>query len=337
MTNYKKAGVDIDAGNLAEDVIANIVKETYNPSVVSGVGSFGAVVSLNFLNKKNDFVLVSSVDGVGTKLKVAAMMNKWDSVGADIVNHCSNDILCMGAKPLFFMDYIASSKLKPKVVSEIVKGMALACKSLGCPLVGGETAEMPGVYFDGEHDIVGFMVGFVKRKMLLVPSKVKEKDVLIGLASNGLHTNGFSLARKVLLEDAGFKVSDYSEDLESTVGEALLKVHKSYSKVVLGLQSKVEIHGIAHITGGGIVENLPRIIPPSLEAKYDFSQVVVPPIFSLIQKKGNISKEEMYRVFNMGIGLVLVVKNEDADNAISFLRSRGEVAWVIGTLEKKKN
>ncbi|MEM4257512.1 MAG: phosphoribosylformylglycinamidine cyclo-ligase, partial [Candidatus Diapherotrites archaeon] len=230
-----------------------------------------------------------------------------------------------------------SSKMKPEIVAEIVSGMAIACKSLNCPLIGGETAEMPGVYLEGEHDIVGFMVGIVEKKNFLDSSKVSEGDVLIALASNGLHTNGFSLARKVLLEEAGFKVTDHIEVLGTTLGDALLSVHKSYSNVVLSLLEKVKVHGVAHITGGGIIENLPRIIPENLDAKYDFDSVKIPSIFRLIQEKGKISDNEMFRTFNMGVGLVLIVSKKDVPKTISFLSSKGESAWVLGEVIKKKN
>lgn len=336
MASYRDAGVDIDAGNKAEELIANAVKKTYNSQVVCGVGGFGAVFSLSKLKKMKNPLLVSTVDGVGTKLKVAAMLGKWDTVGADIVNHCSNDILAMGARPLFFMDYIAASSISPKHVQSIVSGMATACRELDCPLIGGETAEMPGVYERGESDVVGCMVGAVDRSALIDGSKIREGDVLVALASSGLHTNGYSLARKVLFESAAFKVDDYVHEAGGYIGEALLRVHKSYSKVVLSLAEKVQVRGIAHITGGGLPENLQRIMPKGLEAKIDYASIKVPPIFRLIQSKGAISDAEMFRTFNMGVGLVIAVKKGDVDFALNFLSKSGEHAWILGEVVEKK-
>lgn len=336
MDLYKAAGVDIDAGNRAEDLIAKAVKKTYNPQVVSGVGGFGAVFSLAKVSKMKEPLLVSTMDGVGTKLKVAAMLGKWDSVGADIVNHCSNDILAMGARPLFFLDYLASSKLAPSQVGQIVSGMAGACKELGCALVGGETAEMPGVYLQGEVDVAGCMVGVVEKGKLLPRADVKKGDALIGLASSGLHTNGYSLARKVLFEQAGFKADDYVHEAGGYLGEVLLKVHRSYSKNVLALAEKFEVKGVCHITGGGLVENLPRILPKKLEAKIDYASIKVPPIFKVIAQKGGIPDTEMFHTFNMGVGLVVVVSAQDCEKAVKFLNSKGEQAWALGEIAARK-
>ncbi|VVC00151.1 Phosphoribosylformylglycinamidine cyclo-ligase [uncultured archaeon] len=330
MVSYEEAGVSIDAGNDAEERIGNTVKGTYNKMVLSGVGGFGAVYSLAKVRKMKNPLLVSTVDGVGTKMKVAALMGKFDTVGQDIVNHCSNDLLAMGAEPLFFLDYIAAAKITPARVEEIVKGMAEACKKLDCPLVGGETAEMPGVYLEGEHDVVGMMVGVVDRKNLFDPMKISRGDVLIGLASSGLHTNGFSLARKVLFDKAGYKATDYISDLGCTIGEALLVPHRSYSKNILALRGKVKVKGGAHITGGGLNENVPRIMPPKLQAAFNHSAIEFPPLFKFIQRLGHISNDEMYRTFNVGIGLVAIVSRKDAKKAIAFLTKAGEKARVIG-------
>ena len=327
--------MDIAAGNTSEEIITEAVKKTYNPNVMMGVGGFGAVYSLAKVKKMKNPLLVATTDGVGTKLKVAAMMNKFDTVGQDIVNHCSNDLLAMGAEPLFFLDYIASSSIDLGRVGEIVKGMADACEKIVCPLIGGETAEMPGVYREGEHDIVGFMVGVVEKKKLLDGSAIKKGDVLIGMASNGLHTNGYSLARKVLFDKAEYKVSNYIEDIGATIGDELLKVHKSYSNNVLALMKKVRVKGVAHITGGGLVENLPRIMPPKLQASLKHSSIEFPPIFKLIQRLGHISTEEMFHTFNVGIGLVIVVARRDTKKTIEFLRKRGEKAWQIGEVNSK--
>lgn len=335
MADYKSAGVDIDAGNMAEELIGKAVKSTYNKNVLAGVGAFGGVVSLKPLLKLKDPVLVSTVDGVGTKLKVAALANKWDTVGEDIVNHCSNDILAMGAKPLFFMDYLAAEKISPQKVQKIVAGMARACKELDCPLIGGETAEMPGVYLENEHDVVGMMVGFAEKAKIVDGRRIAEGDCMIALGSSGLHTNGYSLARDVLFNRMGYGVNDFVQELGSTVGEALLAVHKSYSKSVLALMEKIRVKGIAHITGGGLEENVPRILPKNLAAEYDFGSIKMPPIFRLIQEKGNIGADEMFRAFNMGVGLVVIVSKGDAAKTVDFLSKKGEAAWIFGRLKKK--
>ncbi|HLC79143.1 MAG TPA: phosphoribosylformylglycinamidine cyclo-ligase [archaeon] len=330
--DYKSSGVDIDAGNSAENLIGKAVKKTYNAQVVSGVGGFGAVFSLAKVTKMKNPLLVSTVDGVGTKVKIAAASGKWDSVGADIVNHCSNDILAMGARPLFFLDYIASSKISPGQVNSIIQGMAQACKDLDCPLIGGETAEMPAVYMPGESDIAGCMIGVVEKGKMIDYSKIKPGDVMIGLQSSGLHTNGYSLARKVLFEKAGYKIDDYVQEAGGYLGEILLRVHKSYSNSVLALLQKVKVKGIAHITGGGLEENVPRILPPGAIAKYDYSSIKVPGIFKLIEQKGQIPNEEMFRVFNMGVGLVVVVSQKDVDETLQLLKMKGEEPWVLGKI-----
>lgn len=335
MDSYKDSGVDIDAGNRAEALVAQAVKGTYNAQVVSGVGGFGAVYSLAKVRKMKNPLLVSTVDGVGTKLKVAAAMGRFGGVGADIVNHCSNDILAMGAEPLFFLDYIASSRISPEKVAEIVSGMAGACRELGCALVGGETAEMPGIYVEGETDVVGCMVGVVDSRRMIDGSKVRAGDSIIALASSGLHTNGYSLARKVLFDKAGYRATDSLEELGGSIGDALLAVHRSYSKNVLALSRKVALKGIAHITGGGLPENVPRILPSGLQASYDYSSIEVPEIFRLIRRVGGISNEEMFRVFNMGVGLVLIVSRKDAGRAVKFLNARGEKAWPLGEVRRK--
>ncbi len=336
MSSYKGAGVDIDAGNTSEDLIGEVVKKTYNSQVLMGVGGFGAVYSLAKVKKMKNPLLVSTIDGVGTKIKVAAMMNKFDTVGADIVNHCSNDLLSMGATPLFFLDYIAAAKLEPKRAEELVRGMVDACEKINCPLIGGETAQMPGVYKDDEHDVVGVMIGIVDKKDLLDSSGVQKGDVLIGLGSNGLHTNGFSLARRVLFDKAGHKAADYMDDLGTTLGEELLRVHRSYSNAILALREKVKVKGVAHITGGGLVENVPRIMPPKLQASFNYSSLnEFPPIFKIIQRLGHISSEEMFRAFNVGVGLVVVVSKRDAKKTIEFLTKKGEKAWQIGEVAGK--
>jgi len=332
MSSYKDAGVDIDAGNKSVNLIKDAVAETFNKNVLTKLGSFGGVFSASKIAKMKNPLLVSTIDGVGTKLKIAAAMKKWDSVGEDLVNHCSNDILALGAQPLFFLDYIASDKIEPKNVKAIVSGMAYACKELDCPIIGGETAEMPGVYSSGEHDIVGTMVGVVEKSKIIDGTKIKTGDALIGLASNGLHTNGYSLARHVLFEKAMLQPRDYFQELDSTLGDELLKIHRSYSKNVLSLAAKINVRGIAHITGGGLIENVPRIIPAGLKPKYNYASIEIPRIFKLIQKLGRVADAQMFRVFNMGVGLVVVVSKKDVLKAIEFLKKTGESPWLLGSV-----
>ncbi len=330
MISYESEGVSVDSGNRVEEKIGEIVKKTFNKNVLLGVGSFSGAVSAASLKKMREPVLFVTIDGAGTKTKIAAGMNKWDSIGMDVVNHCSNDLLASSARPLFFVDYLASSKLDVKVVSSIVQGMASACKELSCPLVGGETAEMPGVYLDGETDVVGCMVGFAERKKIFDPHKVKKGDVLVGLASNGLHTNGYSLARKVLLEK--FSLEQKIEGLEKTLGEELLRPHKSYSKNIFRLMEKVQVKGIAHITGGGLLENIPRVLPEKLSFVLAEGSWQVPKLFKLIQETGGISDYEMMHTFNMGIGLVLVVSKKDSAKIVHGLEKLSEKAFVIGEI-----
>ena len=334
MVEYKQAGVDIDAGNESEELIGREVMRTYNTQVISGVGGFGAIYSLAKIKKMKNPMLVSTMDGVGTKVKVAARMDTWNSVGVDIVNHCANDLLAMGAEPLFFLDYLASSKIVPEKIRLIVSGMAGACEKLHCALIGGETAEMPGVYLENEHDIVGCMVGVVEKKNLFDYSKIKSGDALVAIGSSGLHTNGYSLARRVLLDKAGFSLQDFLPELGCTIGEELLKVHKSYTKGILALRKKIKIKGIAHITGGGLYENVPRMLPKGLSASYDYTSIEAPHIFRLIQRSGGIPTEEMYRTFNMGVGMVLVVSKNDAKKCAKLLTELGEKSWVLGRVQK---
>lgn len=335
MSSYKDAGVDIDAGNKSVELIKKEVKSTFNAQVLTDLGSFGGAYSLSKAMQMKNPVLVSTMDGVGTKLKIASAMNDWTTVGEDIVNHCANDILALGAKPLFFLDYVASDKIIPGNVQKIVSGMAKACRENDCALIGGETAEMPNVYSLGEHDVVGCMIGLAEKNRMVDGSKIKKGDAMIGIASNGLHTNGYSLARKVLFEKSGFKPSDFSKELNSTFGAELLRVHRSYSKVVFALMEKIEVKGIAHITGGGLAENVPRVIPKGLKPEFDFKSVDVLPIFKLIQSLGKIDEKEMFRVFNMGVGLVLVVSKKDADSTIKFLNSNKEKARLLGSISEK--
>src|SRR5437016_8146790 len=279
---YKDAGVDIDASNAAKKRIRHLARETFTPGVLSDIGSFGGMFACNFAGMKEP-VLVSSTDGVGTKLKVAVMMNRHNTVGADLVNHCVNDILVQGARPLFFMDYIATGRLDPDVVVSVVEGVARGCKEAGCALIGGETAEMPGFYADGEYDIVGFIVGAVDKSRVIDGRTIVPGDVLVGLPSAGLHTNGYSLARRVLFDIAGWKADTFVPELEATVGDALLAPHRSYLPFVRPLFDGGSIKGLAHVTGGGITENLPRILPEGCAAEIDRRAWDVPPIFRLLQ------------------------------------------------------
>ncbi|MFH1240401.1 MAG: phosphoribosylformylglycinamidine cyclo-ligase [Candidatus Diapherotrites archaeon] len=331
---YKDAGVDIDAGNLAVEKIKKHVNSTFTKDVLLGVGSFGGAISAEKLMKFKEPVLIASVDGVGTKLKIAAMMNKWDTVGIDIVNHCANDILCQGAEPFYFLDYIASSKISPDQIEQIVKGMSKACKKLGIPLLGGETAEMPGIYEKNETDIVGAITGIADKNKMISGKNIKENDVLIGIASDGLHTNGYSLARKIFFKMQNKNVNDFIDELDSTVGEALLIPHREYVNTVISLMNKFEIKGIAHITGGGLIENPKRVLPKGLGIEIEKNSWNVPAIFKYMQKKGNVPEVDMYRAFNMGIGLVLFVSKKDTNDIMNKLQKLNEKAFVIGKVVK---
>jgi phosphoribosylformylglycinamidine cyclo-ligase len=315
---YAQSGVDIDAGNRAVDLMRAAVKSTYGPEVLAGIGSFGGLFDASALKALNDPVLVASTDGVGTKVKLAAQCGRYESIGHDIVNHCIDDILVQGARPLFFLDYIASSRLDPEMIASVVKGMAAACCESGCALLGGETAEMPGVYQSGEFDVAGTIVGLVDRARILPRTpELRAGDVLIGLCSSGPHTNGYSLIRKILQDIA---LDTYFEELNSTLADALLVPHRSYLPLLLAANNQQPatncqlppaIKALAHLTGGGFIENIPRILPDHLDAQIDLDSWPVPPIFQLIQHLGKIDTEEMYRVFNMGIGMIAIVAPED--------------------------
>ena len=307
MATYKESGVDIDAGNESVRRIKGLVKQTFDKNVLTGLGTFGSLYSLQALKDYQDPVLVQSIDGVGTKLKVASLMHKYDTVGIDIVSHSANDILCQGAKPLTFLDYIAANKISPDQIEEILKGMVQGCLEAGMALVGGETAEMPAVYVEGEYDIAGTVTGVVERAKVITGASIKPGDKVLGLSSNGLHTNGYSLARHVLFKLKQHKVTDPVPGLKENLGEALLRPHRCYSKPVLQLLEQFEVKGIAHITGGGLVENPVRILPDNCVIKINKASFPVLPIFQFIQSEGNVPEDDMYRSFNMGIGLVLVV------------------------------
>lgn len=324
--HYAQAGVNIEAGHQAIQLMRDLVRSTYTPEVLSDVGSFGGLYSLSAIQTMTDPVLVASTDGVGTKTKVAARLNDWHTIGTDLVNHCVNDILVQGAKPLFFLDYVASDRLNPQQIADVVSGMASACRANGCALLGGETAEMPGVYQPGEIDIVGTIVGVVDRAQIIDGSRIQVGDVILGLPSSGLHTNGYSLARTVLND---MDWSAPSEELGTTIGDALLAVHHSYYHAVSLLRDAgVDIRGLAHITGGGIPDNLPRILPEGTAAHINTGAWILPAIFQLIQAKGGIPTQEMFRVFNMGLGMLIVIPARH----VSLAQSKLNDAWHVGMI-----
>jgi phosphoribosylformylglycinamidine cyclo-ligase len=328
---YEDAGVNINAGNEAVLRMKEHLRSTFTPGVLADVGSFGAMFALDTA-EASEPVLVSSMDGVGTKLKIAVLMNKHDTVGRDLVWHCVNDILVQGARPLFFLDYFGTGKLSPTVAADVVKGLAEGCRSVGCALVGGETAELPGMYRDDEYDLAGCIVGLVERGRIVDGSRVEPTDALIGLASDGLHTNGYSLARHVLLEKAGLPLERFVPELGRTLGEEMLAPHRCYAPAVLPLldQWGTRIHALAHITGGGFYDNIPRALPADCQAVIDRRTWQPAPIFTLIQQAGNVADTEMFRTFNMGIGMVLVVAREDSLQIVEQLRASGERAAIIG-------
>ncbi len=323
--NYKLAGVDIDAGEEVVQRIKPLVRQTFTQGVLGDIGAFGAFFELDTSGYQHP-VLVSSVDGVGTKLKVAVAMQKYDTVGQCLVNHCVNDILVCGAKPLYFLDYYACGKLQPEHAVRVISGMVVACKENGCALIGGETAEMPGLYDEADFDLAGTIVGIVEKEKILNGRSIVAGDVLIGLGSSGLHTNGYSLARKVL----GHRLSEYSAELGSTIGEALLRIHRSYLHVVYPMLSQFEIKGLSHITGGGLVANTLRVVPKGLALNIDWQAWTWLPIFEIIQRAGSVPTEDMRRTFNLGIGLVMIVSKTEAERVMAHLTAIGEAHWLIG-------
>jgi len=326
---YKDAGVNIQAGDETVERIKSLAKSTFNKNVLSGIGHFGAFYQIDLSAWKNP-VLVSSVDGVGTKLKIAFEMDKHDTIGQDLVNHCVDDIAVCGAVPQYFMDYMAFGKLNPDVAEQIIKGFSIACKENGVALIGGETAEMPGLYSETEYDISGTIVGLVERDKVIDGKNVARENVLIGFSSNGLHTNGYSLARKVLLEK--FSVNDKPDLLNQTLGEELLSVHKSYLKLITELKEKVTINAFSHITGGGIIGNTKRVVPKDLQIKMDWNSWEMLPIFKLIQEVGKITDDEMRHVFNIGIGLIAIVNPSEVNKALETAASLGEKGIVVGEI-----
>ncbi|MBC8030905.1 MAG: phosphoribosylformylglycinamidine cyclo-ligase [Pyrinomonadaceae bacterium] len=326
---YSDAGVDIDAATRATDKIKELAKRTFNHRTLSEIGSFGGMFDGAFPQLKQP-VLVASADGVGTKLKIAFLAGIHNTVGRDLVNHCVNDILVQGARPLFFLDYIATGKLMPDVVASIVEGVANGCRENGCVLLGGETAEMPDFYSAGEYDIAGFIVGIADREKIIDGKGITPGDVLLALPSVGLHTNGYSLARKLFFEVAGYTADTRLDELGTTVGEALLQEHASYLRPLDGLLDSGMIKGLAHITGGGLTDNIPRILPAGCAVEIDKDSWPVLPIYKLMQQIGNVSAAEMYRTFNMGVGMVVVCTREDQKNIASHLSSKGVESLEIG-------
>ncbi|MDD3115269.1 MAG: phosphoribosylformylglycinamidine cyclo-ligase [Anaerovibrio sp.] len=325
---YRDAGVDIDAGNLSVKMIKDSVKATYRPEVLGDLGGFGGLFALN--NKYKEPVLVSGTDGVGTKLRFAFMLDKHDTIGQDAVAMCVNDILVQGAEPLFFLDYLAVGKLEPEQVADVVKGVANACRESGCALIGGETAEMAGFYAEGEYDIAGFAVGAVEKSKIITSEKVQQGDVILGLPSSGVHSNGYSLVRKIVFDVKGFKGDEYIDELGRTIGEELLTPTRLYPKSCLPLIEKFDIHGMVHVTGGGYYENIPRALPENMGAEIDAAAWPMLPVFKLLKEWGNVDWHEMYRTFNMGIGMIIIAAPDEAERIKADLQSRSEAVYEIG-------
>ncbi len=332
---YKDAGVDIDAGNHFVDLIKPLVKQTSRPEVLTDIGGFGGLFSLNS-SKYQRPTLVAATDGVGTKLKLAFMLDKHDTVGIDLVAMCVNDIIVQGAEPLFFLDYLATAKLSPEQAVEVVKGIAEGCKQANCALLGGETAEMPGMYSGGEYDLAGFSVGVVDNDKIIDGSSIRKGDQIIGIASSGLHSNGFSLARKVFIETLEMDLASQPDELNQTLGEELLTPTRIYVRSILNLIRDFNIKGVAHITGGGLLENIPRILPQHCKATIKRNSWEKPVIFEMLRQGGNIPEDEMYRTFNNGIGMVLVVSPNEVDDILGRLSGLGEQAYLIGEITQAK-
>lgn len=336
---YARAGVDIDLGNRVKATLPQLLASTHRREVLGKVGGFGGLFALDTRKYKQP-VLVSSVDGVGTKLKIAFAMDRHDTIGQDLVNHCVNDIAVLGAEPLFFLDYLGTGKLEPHVFKEIIKGFARACSENNCALIGGETAQMPGFYQAGEYDVSGTIVGVVEKGRMLNGKAIKPGDAVIGLASSGLHTNGYSLARKIFFEDLKLQPGDYVPDLSNTIGDELLKVHVSYGPLVQKLLKKFNarsarvIKGLAHITGGGFIDNIPRVLPKNCDVVIRKSSWEMLPIFQLIVEDGGVKEEELYQVFNMGIGMVVIVPANKADVVLRFITGQNHKGWIVGEVMK---
>ena len=340
---YALAGVDINLGNRVKSALPRMLRATHRPEVLGTVGGFGGLFALD-VRKYRQPVLVSSVDGVGTKLKLAFALNRHDTIGQDLVNHCVNDIAVLGAEPLFFLDYLGTGRLEPRVFSDIIKGFAKACAENRCALIGGETAQMPGFYQAGEYDVSGTIVGVVEKSKMLGGKAIRPGDAVIGLASSGLHTNGYSLARKIFFEQMRLKPQSYVPELRNTIGRELLKVHVSYGRLIQNLLKKFNVEGgrdagraikgLAHITGGGFVDNIPRVLPKSCDVIIHKGTWEVLPIFELIRAKGGVPEDELYQVFNMGIGMVVIVAADKAGDVMKCIRAQKHQAWLIGQVVK---
>ncbi|MBC9784750.1 phosphoribosylformylglycinamidine cyclo-ligase [Heliobacterium chlorum] len=330
---YAQAGVDITAGNQAVEMMKGHVKSTFRREVLTDIGGFGGLFALN-AKQYEEPVLVSGTDGVGTKLRVAMMMDRHDTIGIDCVAMCVNDILVQGAEPLFFLDYLAVGKLTPEKVAAIVSGVAEGCRQAGCALIGGETAEMPGFYAEEDYDVAGFTVGVVDRKKIINGSTICPGDVILGIPSSGLHSNGYSLARKVFFDHCGHNTDTFLPELGKTVGEELLTPTRIYVKPVLSVLKEIDIKGMAHITGGGITENVPRVLPKGVQAAIELGQWPIPPVFSALKAKGNVAESEMLRTFNCGIGLAVIVRADDAERVSELLTAQGEQCFPIGVIEE---
>ena len=330
---YKQAGVDIEAGYEAVTRMKKHVARTMRPEVMGGLGGFGGLFDLSAVNVKNP-VLVSGTDGVGTKLMLAFQLDKHDTIGVDAVAMCVNDVVVQGAEPLYFLDYIACGKAVPERIENIVKGIADGCEQAGCALVGGETAEMPGMYDDTEYDLAGFTVGVVEKERLINGYNIKPGNVLIGLSSSGIHSNGYSLVRKIVFEKGQLDLDTKYEGLSRPLGEELLTPTKIYVKPILEVLKKYDINGMAHITGGGFIENIPRMLPEGLQAEVDYGTWPIPPIFDLLQKVGELNRKEMFNIFNMGIGMVLAINEEILPEVVRILEANGEKAYLIGRVKE---
>ncbi|MGY3717689.1 phosphoribosylformylglycinamidine cyclo-ligase [Sutcliffiella cohnii] len=330
---YKQAGVDIEAGYEAVTRMKKHVAKTVRPGVMGGLGGFGGLFDLSSMNVKNP-VLVSGTDGVGTKLMLAFMLDKHDTIGMDAVAMCVNDVVVQGAEPLFFLDYIACGKANPEKLEQIVKGIASGCEQAGCGLVGGETAEMPGMYDEQEYDLAGFTVGVVEKERLITGEKIRPGNVLIGLSSSGIHSNGYSLVRKIVFENSNLALDKTYEGFTKSLGEELLTPTRIYVKPILEVLKKYEVNGMAHITGGGFIENIPRMLPEGLQAEVDYGSWPIPPIFDLLQQAGNLDKKEMFNIFNMGVGMVLAVDEEIVSDTIHILEEHGEKAYIVGRVKE---
>jgi phosphoribosylformylglycinamidine cyclo-ligase len=326
---YKQAGVDIDAAGALKRRIVPLARSTFSPNVVTDIGLFGGLFRFD-KSRFTDPILVSSVDGVGTKLKIAFATGRHNTVGIDLVSHCVNDILMQGAEPLFFLDYLAMGKLDVAVAEQVISGLAEGCRRAGCSLIGGETAEMPDFYRAGEYDLAGTIIGVVDRKKIIDGSAIRNGDSIIALKSSGLHTNGYSLVRRLLVDSGRYQLDRHIDTLGRSLADELLAPHRCYGPVIMKLLEKISVHGMAHITGGGLTDNIPRVLPKTLDAEIELESWRPLPIFELIQEEGNVAPEEMFRTFNMGVGMVLIISPHDEAEAAAFLKKQGEEAWTIG-------